>query len=161
MVPPPPPSFGAIHSSSGAGRKVLIFALVAAALLIGVGAGTANAYAKHTICSAIESSKATNANSTDDTADQDLKTQIAEAHTTADQMRTYSHMLVFSPSLKSATTGLAEDFDQFADLASSATASGPDADTLAKALTVVGSLNTHARQAQRACGQPVTGILTT
>jgi hypothetical protein len=69
-------------------------------------------------------------------------------------------MLVFDTSLRKAVNGLADDVDNLANLLDSS-ASADDSATgggFAELMMVAASVNGHARQAQRACGLPATGI---
>ncbi|MEV6846403.1 hypothetical protein [Actinoplanes sp. NPDC051411] len=150
--------------------KAVAFGIIGLVALVGAGAGGVNAYAKHTVCEDLKAeaaqvtqqSPASSASSDDDAAP--TAAELAEARKYADKLRTYGHMLVFSGGLQEAVNGLADDEDQLVDLVNSATANPPADDAtakkeLARLMTVVGSVNSHARLAQGACGLPVTGIL--
>ena len=143
--------------------KAVVIGIVALAAVVGGGAAGVNAYAKHTVCSTLkgESPGAAQSGSTDDGAPS--AAELAEMRKDADTLRTYGHMLVFSGGLQEAVNGLADDEDQMVDLVKSATAAGNSDDATAKKeltqlVTIVGSVNSHAREAQRACGLPVIGI---
>jgi hypothetical protein len=146
--------------------KAVVIGIVALAAVVGGGATGVNAYAKHTVCSTLkgESPGAARGGSTeagDDGAPS--AAELAEMRKDADTLRTYGRMLVVSGGLREAVDGLADDEDQMVGLVKSATAAG-DIDEatakkqLAELVTIVGSVNSHAREAQRACGLPVTGI---
>jgi hypothetical protein len=132
---------------------------IAAAVLVagGGGAFAANSYAEHTICGAIQTEVATDAGSAASNADNPA-TEAVAMRRTADQLRGYGRMLVFDSSLKSATEGLADDLDQIVDLERSPAGSKTGADTIGTAVRIAGSVNSHARLAQRACGLPVTDV---
>ena len=116
-----------------------------------------NAYAKHVVCSALKDDNGPIA-----AADADDNTSAASdaagMREVGDKMRNYSRMLVIDQSLSSAVNGLAEDVDQLADLREQADSDDMGFEAFGQMITLAGSLNTHARQAQRACGLPVTGI---
>jgi hypothetical protein len=140
--------------------KAVTIGLVVLVAVLGGGAGGANAYAKHSVCSTLKGeSTALNQDSakTDDA-------EMAEMREDADTLRRYGHMLVISGDLREAVNGLADDEDQLVDLLKSTGTASPSNEAAAKKaltelMTVVGSVNSHAREAQKACGLPVTGIL--
>lgn len=148
---PPAPFPGRPRRSRGP----LIAALAALGLLLVLGGGAAavNAYAKHTVCTAMESTGTTSASTARSTTD-----AIATMHDTADRMRTYSRMLLFDRTLRAAVTGLAEDVEELATISTGLTTDQVGTAALTHFFEVVNSVNTHARDAQRACGLPANGI---
>ncbi len=136
-------------------RKALIIAGVAVVALLGAGAAGANAYARNTICSSLEGDSALTGGSSAEPAEPG-PAELTRMREAADELRGYGRMLVFDGDLKTAVNGLADDVDQLADLAGSdgTTAAGG----FAELMTIAGSVNSHARQAQRACDLPVKGI---
>jgi hypothetical protein len=147
--------------------KAVAFGIVGLIALLGAGAGGVNAYAKHSVCADLKAEAAQMNQESSSSSDDDAAptaADLADERKDADQLRTYGRMLVFSGDLREAVNGLADDEDQMVALVKSAT-DGPPADDaaakkeLARLVTVVGSVNSHARLAQGACGLPVTGIL--
>jgi hypothetical protein len=145
--------------------KAVVFGVAGLVAVLGAGAGGVNAYAKHSVCSTLkgESSQMSSGSSANDDAGP-TAADLAEMRKDADTLRSYGRMLVFSGDLREAVDGLADDEDQFVDLLKSVSAdtAGDEAaakKALTRMVTVAGSVNSHARQAQGACGLPVTGIL--
>ena len=142
-------------SRSKAGRTLVAVGIVA--VVVGGGAFGMNAYAKNVVCSALKDDNGPIA-----AADADDNTSAASdaagMREVGDKMRNYSRMLVIDQSLSSAVSGLAEDVDQLADLREQADSDDMGFEAFGQMITLAGSINTHARQAQRACGLPVTGI---
>ena len=146
-----------------AGRRTptaLIVGILAAVVLVPVGATVGvHAYAKHTVCGALEGDSPLAGGSAPEGGTPGNGPDVAEIRDAADGLRTYAWMLVFDGDLKDAVNGLADDVDQMADLVG---APGDDgAGAFAELFTIAASVNTHARQAQRACDLPVTGIFGT
>jgi hypothetical protein len=147
--------------------KAVAFGIIGLIALVGAGAGGVNAYAKHSVCQDLRAEAAQMNQEPTSSSDDDAAptaADLAEERKDAGKLRTYGHMLVFSGDLREAVNGLADDEDQLADLWKSVAADPPADDAAAKKeiaqlVTVVGSVNSHARLAQRACGLPVTGIL--
>lgn len=144
--------------------KGVAIGLVALVAVLGALAGGVNAYAKHEVCSQLkgESSALNQSSASSDAGPTDA--ELAQMRKDADTLRGYGHMLVFSGGLREAVNGLAADEDEMVNLVKSAGAASPTDEAAAKKaltelVTVVGSVNSHARQAQSACGLPVTGIL--
>jgi hypothetical protein len=156
-VPPP---------RRGGPWKAVVVAVVALAVVLGAGAAGVNAYAKHAVCSTLKGeSTALSRGSSSGSSDGGMPSaaELAELRKDADTLRNYGRMLVFSGGLRDAVDGLADDEDQLADLFTTAMAAKPGDDAvarkeLAQLVTLVGSVNSHAREAQGACGLPVTGI---
>lgn len=145
----------------GPGRA-LVIGLVAVVGLLGAGAGGAHAYAKHSVCSMMEDDSAVVGEASGSSSAGAVPTaaEFAKMRDGADELRGYGRMLVFDGDLRSAVNGLADDLDQIADLFTSA---GSTEDVVAgrgftELVTIAGSLNSHARAAQRGCGLPVKGI---
>jgi hypothetical protein len=143
--------------------KALAIGLVVLVALLGLGAGGVNAYAKHSVCQSLKGESDTigggdSGQSSDD--GMPTKADLDEMRTAADNLRGYGHMLIFNGDLREAVNGFADDVDQIADLLGSAGGSATSADQsdLTKLVTIAGSMNSHAREAQKACGLPVTGI---
>jgi hypothetical protein len=71
-------------------------------------------------------------------------------------------MVLFDGDLRSAANGLADDADQLADMLSTSESGSAEEIAanggFAEMVTLAGSVNSNARQAQRACGLPATGL---
>ena len=75
-------------------------------------------------------------------------------------LRTSAKFLVVDGDLKRAVLGLADDAERLNTMSQKLKTTGND-QTLAvlpQLLTLAGSIDVHVRDAQRACGQPVTGV---
>jgi hypothetical protein len=140
---PPPPQRRGLHAG-----LIGVLAALGVGLVLGAGAAAVNAYAKHTICTAMESTGTRRSTLAEEDA-------ISSIHDAADRMRGYGRLLVYDRSLKSAVDSLAADMDELATLSGALTSSS---DSLARFFAVISSVNTHARDAQRACGLPADGI---
>jgi hypothetical protein len=143
--------------------KAVVVGVAGLVAVLGAGAGGVNAYAKHSVCSTLKGERMSSGSSANDDAGP-TAADLAEMRKDADTLRSYGRMLVFSGDLREAVDGLADDEDQFVDLLKSVSAdtAGDEAaakKALTRMVTVAGSVNSHARQAQGACGLPVTGIL--
>jgi hypothetical protein len=119
------------------------------------GAFAANAYAKNKICDALQTLTAASGQS---------KTgglpDTARLRTEANKAQTAGKVLVFDGDLKKAVNNLATDADRLNSASISLQKAAP-ADKLAlvpQVMAVAGTANLHVRDAQRACGQPETGI---
>ncbi|WP_305787821.1 hypothetical protein [Symbioplanes lichenis] len=145
QLPPPPQRR---HLPAG---LIGVLAALGVGLIVGAGAAAANAYAKHTICTSMESTGTHRPAMAEADA-------ISSVHDTADRMRDYGRLLVFDRSLKSAIDGLAADLDELATLSGALTSSAASTDSLTRFFQVISAVNTHARDAQRACGLPADGI---
>jgi hypothetical protein len=146
--------------------KAVVIGVVGLVAVLGAGAAGVNGYAKHTVCSTLkgESTQINQGSSSSSDDGTPTAAELAELRKDADSLRRYGKMLVFSGDLREAVDGLADDEDQLVDLFTTAKANTSADDATAKKefaqlMTVVGSVNSHARQAQGACGLPVTGIL--
>jgi len=125
----------------------------------------ADVYAKNGICNSFASSSDSSNGASSNGASSngagapdpaELRKQTAKARTLAD-------MLFFHSGLKHAVNGMADDVDHIASLADEMkTATTPeDAQAItAQIPAIANSLDLHVREAQRACGQKETGILT-
>jgi hypothetical protein len=156
-APPPwlvqPAAPGPAQTRRSGFRKGPIIGLVAAVALLGSGAFGANAFAKHTICSSL--SDGTSLHHFAGDTDEPSAGDVAKLREASDQLRGYGHMLLFDGELKSAVNGFADDIDQLADIMGENDGSGAG---FAGLISLAGSINTHARQAQKACDLPVTGV---
>ncbi|GIM92405.1 hypothetical protein [Paractinoplanes toevensis] len=156
-IPPvygPPPRRGP--------NKLLIIGLVAAVVVaLGAGATAVNAYARHSVCSTMADNSTLGGSSTSASDGRVTQAELDGMHGEADDLRGRARMLVFDRDLRSAVNGLADDVDNIANLLGS---SGSAENAVlgggfAELLMVAASVNGHARQAQRACGLPATGLL--
>ncbi|WP_250036322.1 hypothetical protein [Paractinoplanes maris] len=165
-APPPPPPWMVQYQPNapaarkrGGPRKALVIGAIAVVGLLGAGTAGVNAFARHEVCSALEgdSTLTGSAGSEAPTAG-----QFEQVRQGADEMRGYSRMLVLDGDLSAAVDGLADDADQLVDvLSANGTGSVEQIAAgggMAELLTLAGSINSHARAAQRACDLPVTGI---
>ncbi len=148
-----------VPGRSGRSRGPLIagLAVLAMLLVLGGGAAAVNAYAKHTVCEAMETTGTRPDNGARSTG-RSTTEAVATMHDTADRMRTYSRMLLFDRTLRSAVTGLADDVDELATISTDLADQQLGTAALTHFFEVVNSVNTHARDAQRACGLPANGI---
>jgi hypothetical protein len=135
--------------------RSLLIALGVLVVFAGGGAYGADAYAKKQVCGQVKALTAGAGKSEGSSPDQSSD----DIHTEADAMRSKARLLVFDRDLKSAVDGLADDADRSADLRDQLRSSTGSATVVAQALTLVGSIDTHVRSAQKACQLPVTGIL--
>jgi hypothetical protein len=135
--------------------------LLVVVLAGGVAVG-ANTYAKHQICTTLKGESFARQGSPaaqGPSASADPSTtpaDTAQVRRAADSLRAWGHLLVIDRSLKGAVDGLADDVDQLADLMTASEAGS----ALERLVLLAASVNDHVRQAQRACGLPVQGILT-
>lgn len=134
-------------------RKGPFIGVVAAVALLGTGVFGVNAFARHTICSSL--SDGTSLHHFAGEADEPSAGDVAKLREASDQLRGYGRMLLFDAELKSAVNGFADDIDGLADLMGENDASGAG---FADLIALAKSVDTHARQAQEACGEPVTGV---
>jgi hypothetical protein len=119
-------------------------AVVTAALVaIGAGAFAANSYARHAICASVKDA---------------LLPDATSWSGAAAGLRSHSRYLWFDHDLKAAALTLAGDLDRMAALEPTVDAGVRNAAATGKLLVIAGSVNTHARAAQQACGLPVTGV---
>lgn len=137
----------------------VVVAGAAGILLLGGGAAyAANAYAKNEVCSAVKDNNSSifddKANDSESTAD-----DVAEMESVKNKLENASRMLVFDNKLKGAVDGFASDIDRILSLKRANDANPAEAvSDFAEILSLIGSVNTHARAAQEACGLPATGI---
>ena len=139
--------------------KRLALGLVAAAVVVGAGGVSGvHAYAEHTVCSALEGDGGLAAASADGGSAEPGTDSAAELEKAAGNLRDSARLLIFDRSLRTAVEGIADDADQMAGVVRSAQTGTGGPQAFRKVLVVAGSLNTHARAAQTACGIPATGI---
>nr|WP_221375246.1 hypothetical protein [Actinoplanes polyasparticus] len=166
MQPSPPPPWMVQYNPQAPAararnvpRKALVVGVIAVGALLGAGTAGVNAYAKHQVCAALEGDSSLTGSAGSEAPTEAQFTQVRKG---ADQMRGYARMLVIDGDLRSAVNGLADDADQLVDVL--ATTGTGSVDRIAggggmtELLTIAGSVNSHARAAQRACDLPVTGI---
>jgi hypothetical protein len=139
----------------GRRKKRLIIGIVAAVVLVGSGTLGLNGYAKHRICSALGEGS-TLSTFAGGSSDEPSATEVAKMRQGGDELRAYGHLLMFDPDLRSAVNGFADDIDRLADLMGDTSNEGG---AFTELVTLASSVDTHVRQAQEACGQPVRGIL--
>ena len=162
LVQPGSLPVGPVRSARSGLRKGLIIGAVALVALVGVGTFGVNSYAKRTICSSLKSDDAFSSGSGSDSAKSSpaagpTDAELADLRKGADEMRNYGRMLVLDGDLKSAVNGLADDMVQMTDVFTKAK-KAPTPKLFTQLVTVAGSVNSHVRQAQKACGLPVTGV---
>jgi hypothetical protein len=138
-------------------RKVWIAGAIAAVVLSAAATFGLSAYAKHTVCSSLSEGATFNNTLSDNSSDEPSADDIDKMRDAADDLRSYGRLVMFDQDLRSAVNGFADDIDQLADLMG-ATGDDDDGEGFAQLLTLAGSVNTHVRQAQQACGLPVKGI---
>jgi hypothetical protein len=157
----PPPVYGPPPPRRGRHRLLLVGLVAAVVVVLGVGATGANAYARQAICSTMADNSTLGARSAPTSDGRFTRAELDGMHGRADDLRDRARMLVFDRDLRSAAYGLADDVDNIANLlGSSGTAESVAlGGGLAELLMVAASVNGHARQAQRACGLPTTGLL--
>jgi hypothetical protein len=134
-------------------------AIAAVVVAVGVsGAFAADVYAKNRICGALQSATASSRQAAQSQSagipnTEGLRKEIGRAQTPA-------KFLIFDADLKNAVNTLATDADRLSAASASLQKAAP-ADKLAlvpQVMAVAGNANLHVRDAQRACGQPQTGI---
>ncbi|HEY0000362.1 MAG TPA: hypothetical protein VGB74_07905 [Actinoplanes sp.] len=139
----------------GPRRALIIAAAAVVVLLLGASVFGVDAYAKHAICSYLEDPSTVPGGAA---TTEPGTPSLAEMHDAADNLRDYSRMVLFHGDLKSAATGIADDVDRMADLVDGS--AGMSTKTVfTELMTIATSVNSHIRQAQRACGLPVVGVL--
>ncbi|GIF26910.1 hypothetical protein BJ973_003551 [Actinoplanes tereljensis] len=155
-----PPVYGP-PTHRGPNPLLLVGLVVAVVAAIVVGAAAVNAYARHSICTAMEDDASLGGTSARTSSGQYTQAELDDMHGEADDLRGRARMLLFDRDLRSAVNGLADDVDNIANLLGS-TGSAENAalgSGFAELLMVAASVNGHARQAQRACGLPANGLL--
>ncbi|MEV4639177.1 DUF4352 domain-containing protein [Actinoplanes sp. NPDC049548] len=148
-----PPPYMVIPSSSAPAtplrrRPMIIAGAVGALLLLGTGTAFAStAYASDKVCTTIGklSEKASSTSKNEGGASDGAQDALAE---TQSELRTASRMLVMKPDLRDAVDGLVADIDLLRT----------DDPGFAEMMTAIASVNTHVREAQKACDLPVTGV---
>jgi hypothetical protein len=150
---PVPPS----RARTRPGRLVLG---VVAGIVVAGGGGVfgVHAYAEHTVCSALEGDGGLAAASADGGSVQPSTDSAAELERAAANLRGSARLLIFDRPLRTAVHGIAGDADRMAGVVRSAQDGTGGAQAFRQVLVIAGSLNTHARAAQTACGLPATGI---
>ncbi|BEL05562.1 hypothetical protein Q0Z83_037530 [Actinoplanes sichuanensis] len=140
------------------GRAAVVIAGVAGLLVLSGGAALGStAYAKSELCPIVADENGSFMDATKSSDDAGAALSGLQS-----QLQTKARMLVFDDELQSAVRGLAGDVGQAATLRR-AIAANPGAgmgDYFAELLSLFGSMNTHVREAQLACGLPATGIRT-
>jgi hypothetical protein len=159
-LPPPRPGDAGHPPPSGGRtglRKAGIIGLIAVTTLTGAGAFGVNSYAKHTVCSSLEGDLAFGTESFDASSDWTSADGLTKMRDTSDELRGQARMLIFDTDLRSAMNGFADDVDRLADLVGSE--EGDFGTGFVQLISLAGSVNSHAMQAQRACGLPAEGVL--
>ncbi|WP_432967465.1 hypothetical protein [Dactylosporangium sp. CA-233914] len=150
-LPPPIASLLRPRRAFSLGRALRALAIVAV-LLGAAGSGAAyagTAYARSRICADIATLSAG--------AGPDAGTTAPAGFSSpADQARRLVRLLVFEPRLHAAVDGLATDGDDVRALRAARQATPQE--RLERAALIAGHVDGHLRDAQRACGQPITGI---
>jgi hypothetical protein len=147
---------------------IVVGALVVVA---GVGAFGADAWAKGQVCDAvkqwsgIDSSSGKSggkggSNSDGESAESVMPT-VAEINEVESGLNSRASLLFFHGDLKVATHELADDFGSAKTLVQSGKLDNPDDKTLTQLVALAGSLDTHTRKAERACGLPEKSMLGT
>ncbi|WP_344620357.1 hypothetical protein [Dactylosporangium salmoneum] len=152
--PPPPPS--AFPASAPPRRSRLGLTLaVAAVLLLALGGAAAafgvNAWARSAVCTDLSEVTAGLRKAAAGPASDTPPTE-AEVQRGADEAHARTRLLVLDRDLKDAYNGFFDDVQRLAALER-----GGATDTAALAGALRG-MDAHLRAAQRACGQPVTGL---
>jgi hypothetical protein len=133
---------------------------VVAGLVVAGGGGVfgVHAYAEHTVCSALQGDGGLAAASADGGSAQPSTDSAAELERAAANLRGSARLLLVDRSLRTAVDGIADDADRMAGVVRSAQDGTGGAPAFRQVLVIAGSLNSHARAAQTACGLPATGI---
>jgi hypothetical protein len=118
---------------------VVVAALVAA----GAAVFAVNSYAHHAICAEVQDALLPDATSWSGAA--------------AD-LRAHSRTLLVDGNLKTAALTLADDLDRMATLEPTVETGTRSPTATGRLLVIAGTVNTHARLAQQACGLPLTGV---
>lgn len=133
-------------------RRGLAVGLLAGLVVLGGGSTVGlHAYAKHSVCAAFTADGGLT------TGDQGTagKTDLRDA---AAQMRTTARLLLFDADLRAAVDGMADDAERLAKLQDAVNAKNATRELVGEMVLVAGSVNSHARQAQLACGLPPVGV---
>ena len=177
-MPVPPPAPGPVYYAPpqpftgwpAPRRKVwplvvVVSVVVGLVVVGGLFAMAADVYAKNAVCTSLPSinnpsSGSSNSSSNGDRGD--AAPDPGKLHKETDQVRTLAKMLFFHSSLKHAVNGMADDVDHILSLSDQMkTVSSPeDAQAvMAQIPAIQSSIDLHVREAQGACGQKETGIL--
>jgi hypothetical protein len=122
----------------------------------GVAVGGGGYFAKRAVCDAVATDLAAGSASVPDDGGTPIPTGGLEG--AAGRLHNYGQILFFDSDLRSAAKALADDLDQLITLEHKIDVNNPSAAGYGRIVVIAGSVNTHARDAQRACGLPVTGI---
>ena len=126
---------------------------VGLAIAVGGGALGADAYATHAICAAVSR---TGPARTPDGAAKNSAVALDRARRTLDDT---AALLFFHPELRAATRGLAHDLADMRLLQDAGDPAAVPAELTGRLRAVAMSVDTHARQAQKACGLHADGVV--
>jgi hypothetical protein len=135
---------------------------VALGLFAAGGAFAVDKFYKHRICGDLSTAVGSSATSTASSGGaSDSTADLAEFRKQTAAMRRQADLLLFDGGLRTSMLGLTDDADRLASLESQARAGSDDqqAALLSQVVITMGSVDGHIRDAQRACGQPQTGIV--
>jgi hypothetical protein len=168
IVTAAPPEPAARRSGAGrskkAGRTVALIALAALFVVGGAGAVATDAWAKRQVCDTVKRwsgyhSPAGGAGG--DASGESYLPTVAEVDGLESALNKRASLLFFHGDLKLATHELANDFATVKPLVQSGKLAGQDDQTLTRLVALAGSLDTHTREAERACGLPERSLLGT
>jgi hypothetical protein len=140
------------------GPRAAVILAAALTVLGGSGAYAADTWAKGEVCDAVRALSKSSA-----PAGGKAKSAVptkAEVEAAGASLETRARLLFFHADLRDATHGLAGDLASIARFAATAEAGDPDAAGFTERLAVAASIESHAREAQRACGLPVRSLFT-
>lgn len=153
---------GTVVKKSGAGQKLALIALVALVVLAGGGAFAADAWAKGQVCDAVQGlgdDTGTNSGKSSGKKGSSDEPTVAELDAAEKGLNSRADLLFFHGELKEATHDLADDVDTLKTMVAKGTLDDSDAKNVTHLLALAGSLDSHARKAQRACGLPEKSLL--
>jgi hypothetical protein len=139
----------------GGGRSGRVIAGIAAAALLllgGAAAVGADAWAKGSVCDAVEQLGKGGGGSAGGPTSSDLdEAEVA--------LKARARLLFFHGELRDATHGLADDIAAIRQMQKTVGADDPGESELTQMVLIAASVDSHARKAQRACGLPEQSLL--
>ncbi|MGI5241267.1 hypothetical protein [Dactylosporangium sp. CA-139066] len=153
----PPPAH--TRRSRGVGKVLAVVAVLVAAGGAGAGYGV-SAVAKSRICDQLATVTGPDSPQPPNLADVELPDTYGYAiGYMGPKMHRSANRLIVHPALRNAVDNLYDDLMRMLELKKSGATTASDEGTVQEVVLVVGNIDAHMKDAQRACGQPVTGIL--
>jgi hypothetical protein len=157
----PPPMYQPavrLRPSRGIGKILAAVAVVVAVGGVGAAYGV-TAYGKSKICDLLATASGPNAPKPAPGEEGNASFGYAIGYT-APKMHRSTRLLIFDGTLQDAVENLYADTQRVAELQKSGALHSDDQAQVQQAVFAVGNLDGHLRDTQRACGQPVTGVVT-